>query len=340
MERGYVKLWRKTLDSGLLMNPTAWQMFGYLLLKATRTKRKMIFFGQAVELNPGDYITSRKNLSEELGLSERNVRTALSLLEKLEIVTIKATNKFTVVSFVKWATYQEDCPADRPAERPTGDQQPTSNRPAGDQRVTSLLKQEREKERKRELISSPPSPPQGGDEEREEGESAKMEKSKGKGKGRQSKAEKQAAAGPVEYSEDFEKVWHWYPRKDNKQGAFAAWQAYKAAGQLPDDMYQRVTTMVIKRDWDKPENKRFVPHMQTWLNRRGWEEDDCIDKDAEPYEPIPDWWNEKRAAIEAEFKPLIDECWKNGDWRRRLDLQRERDNRFWDEKVDAWPLSH
>ena len=42
MERGFVKLWRRTLDSGILQHPTAWQVFGYLLLMANSKPHKRI----------------------------------------------------------------------------------------------------------------------------------------------------------------------------------------------------------------------------------------------------------------------------------------------------------
>lgn len=108
MERGYVKLWRKTLDSGLLQSPTAWQVFGWILLNATRSRRKIIVGGQVFQLEPGDYVASVASLSESLRLSTKQVRTALSLLEKLEILAIKGTNKGSVFSLVNWERYQDE----------------------------------------------------------------------------------------------------------------------------------------------------------------------------------------------------------------------------------------
>lgn len=108
MERGYVKLWRRTLDSGLLQSPTAWQVFGWILLNATRSKRKLIVGGQVFQLEPGDYVASVASLSEALRLSTKQIRTALSLLEKLEILAIKGTNKGSVFSLVNWERYQDE----------------------------------------------------------------------------------------------------------------------------------------------------------------------------------------------------------------------------------------
>ena len=81
MERGYVKLWRKTLDSGLLQNPTAWQVFGWLLLSASRKRNVMIVGGAPVTLEAGDVCVSRSKLAAGLELSEEQIRTALNLLK-------------------------------------------------------------------------------------------------------------------------------------------------------------------------------------------------------------------------------------------------------------------
>lgn len=132
MERGYVKVWRKTLDTGILTNPTVLQVFMYLLLKASHKKHKVLVGNQSVDVLPGDVITGRSKMAQDLDLSERNVRTALNTLEKLEIVTIRPTNKFSIVSFINWYTYQQDSQTERPTECPASDQQVTSKRPASD----------------------------------------------------------------------------------------------------------------------------------------------------------------------------------------------------------------
>lgn len=119
MERGFVKLWRKTLDSGLLQHPTALQVFTYLMLKAAGKPCKRIVSGQAVELEVGQVLTSRSTLSTDLGITEKQVRTALGLLEKLEIVAIKRASKYSIVSFVNWNTYQHVQPTEGPADSPT-----------------------------------------------------------------------------------------------------------------------------------------------------------------------------------------------------------------------------
>lgn len=141
MEQGYVKLWRKCLDSGLLKNPTAWQLFGYLLLKATHRAHRQLVGGMVFDLHPGDVIFGRSKAADDLCVGEQSIRTALKLLEKLEIVTSKSTNKCTVISFVNWYRYQDE----QPAPNQQTNQQLTSNQPAPNQHLTTN-KNERKKE--------------------------------------------------------------------------------------------------------------------------------------------------------------------------------------------------
>ena len=141
MEQGYVKLWRKCLDSGLLKNPTAWQLFGYLLLKATHRAHRQLVGGMVFDLQPGDVIFGRSKAADDLCVGEQSIRTALKLLEKLEIVTSKSTNKCTVISFVNWDRYQDE----QPAHNQQTNQHLTSNQPAPNQHLTTN-KNERKKE--------------------------------------------------------------------------------------------------------------------------------------------------------------------------------------------------
>ena len=141
MEQGYVKLWRKCLDSGLLKNPTAWQLFGYLLLKATHRAHRQLVGGMVFDLHPGDVIFGRSKAADDLCVGEQPIRTALKLLEKLEIVTSKSTNKCTVISFVNWDRYQDE----QPAPNQQTNQHLTSNQPAPNQHLTTN-KNERKKE--------------------------------------------------------------------------------------------------------------------------------------------------------------------------------------------------
>lgn len=130
MHRGYIKIWRKTLDSGLLQLPNSLALFVYMLMEATH---KPIRYG-TVELKRGQLVTGRHKLSTELGMSEQSVRTALEHLIKFDFVTSKATNKYTVYTIVNYNKYQDM----DSAPNQQNNQQVTSEQPTSNQQVTTI----------------------------------------------------------------------------------------------------------------------------------------------------------------------------------------------------------
>ena len=82
------------------------------------------------KLRPGDVVFGRKKWAEQLGMSERQVRTAIEHLKETgEISTIKTTNRFTVLRIENWALYQsndEEVTSKTTNKRPTSDQQATT----------------------------------------------------------------------------------------------------------------------------------------------------------------------------------------------------------------------
>jgi hypothetical protein len=147
MHRGYVKLWRKSLDSGLVQNAEAWQLMTWCLLKASHRPHKQLVGKQVVELKPGQLVFGRHAAAKELCSTERKIRTSLDLLKNMDFLTIKATSKYSVITIVNWDTYQQ--------ERPASDQQATSKRPASDQQTTTNKNDKNAKNEKTVKLHSP-----------------------------------------------------------------------------------------------------------------------------------------------------------------------------------------
>jgi hypothetical protein len=105
--QGYIKLWRKSIESGLIKNHNVWIFWTWCLLKANHQPDfKQVVGFQEVTLEPGQFIFGLKKASEETGLSIQKIRTCLSFLKKYKNLTIKTTNKFSVVSIINWGVYQ------------------------------------------------------------------------------------------------------------------------------------------------------------------------------------------------------------------------------------------
>lgn len=101
------------------------QLFLYLLLNANY--KDVVWRG--VTIKRGQLITSRDKMCKDLRLTDRKIRTCLSRLKTTGEISIKATNKYSVITICKYDEYQSDDvinrPAERPAERLTNDLQTT-----------------------------------------------------------------------------------------------------------------------------------------------------------------------------------------------------------------------
>ncbi len=125
MNRGYVRLWRKSLDAGWIKNHKLWAFWTYCLMKATHKEFDEIVGLQVVHLIPGQFVFGRKKASKETGLTEREIRTILAFLRNAGNLTIKTTNKFSIITIINWPTYQ----GDTSENDQLSDQPPTSKRP-------------------------------------------------------------------------------------------------------------------------------------------------------------------------------------------------------------------
>uniref|UniRef100_A0A6M3LUC9 DNA replication protein n=1 Tax=viral metagenome TaxID=1070528 RepID=A0A6M3LUC9_9ZZZZ len=106
MYRGYVKLWRKILDAGWLKQPKLCTFWLWCLLKASHKEIDIIVGYQKVHLMPGDFIFGLKSASKELRMSIQSIRTIVNFLKEAQNLTLKVTNKFSIVSVANWDIYQ------------------------------------------------------------------------------------------------------------------------------------------------------------------------------------------------------------------------------------------
>ncbi len=123
--QGWVSLHRKLLDNPIFSNYKLLQTFLYCLLKASHSDREQLVGDELVTIKTGQLVTGRKAIAKATKLSEQNVRTALNRLEKLGILTIKPTNKYSIVTVVAWEPHQQT------------NQQTTSSQPTSNQQVTT-----------------------------------------------------------------------------------------------------------------------------------------------------------------------------------------------------------
>ena len=137
---GWIKLHKKIKEWEWYKDGPCFKLFMHCLLSAQYEPSRY----QGYEIQAGSFVTGRMVLSAQSGLSEQHVRTAMLKLENTGELTIKKTNKFSIITVVKWNEYQ------------TINQPITNNQPTDNQQITTYkeYKNIRKKELKTDTDSS------------------------------------------------------------------------------------------------------------------------------------------------------------------------------------------
>lgn len=123
--KGHIKLHRKLLDWEWFKHPPTVVVWVTVLLMAEWRKDG--------KLKPGQVFTTRKELAELTGLTDRQIRTAIEHIttptnKTTSPATIKTTNKGMLITIENWRFYQtnpratdqrSDQPNDQPNDQPT-----------------------------------------------------------------------------------------------------------------------------------------------------------------------------------------------------------------------------
>ncbi len=128
MTRGYVKVWRRIKESPWYKKPNISHLAQHLIREANHNPQRLFVNNEIIELNRGQIITGRKELSRETGLTEQEIRTAINSLIKCDFLTSKSTNKFTIITICNYDIYNHDATSNQPTDQPASNQQLTTNK--------------------------------------------------------------------------------------------------------------------------------------------------------------------------------------------------------------------
>ena len=126
---GYIKLFRSLLDWEWYSDINTRLVFIHLLLNANWEESGF----KGIDIPKGGLVIGRKQLAESVGISEQSVRTALEHLKSTNEITIKSTNKFSVITIVNWEKYQ--CVREELTNESTNNL--TNNQPTTNQQLTT-----------------------------------------------------------------------------------------------------------------------------------------------------------------------------------------------------------
>ena len=100
---GYLKIYRKLLNWECYNDLNVRVTFIHLLLIASWKDKNW----KGIEIKRGQAIIGIKKTSEEIGITNQQLRTALNKLEITNEIKCKTTNKYTLVTLMLYEKYQE-----------------------------------------------------------------------------------------------------------------------------------------------------------------------------------------------------------------------------------------
>lgn len=137
---GFIKLHRKLLEWGWYSDSAAKDVFIHLLLTAAYREKTW----RDITIKKGQVVVSNKSLADKLGFSVQQIRTAINKLKSTGEITIKSTNKFSIITIVKWEDYQIDedlltssLTSKSTDEQQTNNKQITNNQQTNNKQITT-----------------------------------------------------------------------------------------------------------------------------------------------------------------------------------------------------------
>lgn len=119
-----IKLDQNILQWRWATDVATFRLWIHLLLKANEEDGYFMY----EEIKMGQCVIGRKNIAEETGLSEQQIRTSLKKLEHSGEILIKSTNRYSVVTIVNYNEFS--CKTNESTNKqPTSNQQATNEQP-------------------------------------------------------------------------------------------------------------------------------------------------------------------------------------------------------------------
>lgn len=140
MNRGYIKIHRKLLESEVFANKTELKIWMWLLLKASHNKRYIpVTVGRGemtVPIEIGELLFGRYTAEEELNIDGSTIYKCNKKFEDAGMIKIKSNSHFSVISIVNFKSYQVIEDEEVTAEQQQNDSQVTTKEQPNDSQVT------------------------------------------------------------------------------------------------------------------------------------------------------------------------------------------------------------
>ena len=103
---GYIKLYRKLIESPIFHNEKLLKIWIWCLCKASHKEYEVIVGLRKVQVKKGQFIFGTVKASKELEIPQTTLRRNLKALCDFGMLSIKTEDKFSVATVEKWEKYQ------------------------------------------------------------------------------------------------------------------------------------------------------------------------------------------------------------------------------------------
>ena len=143
MNNTWVKLHRNIVDWEWFDDKNALKLLIYLNVKVNIVDKQW----KGITVNRGSLVTGKYSITEDLGISVQQYRTALKKLVQSGEIVKKATNAYTILTLTKWEKMQHEQQTDN--KRITNEQQTDNKRiyPTKESKESKERKESKEKQK-------------------------------------------------------------------------------------------------------------------------------------------------------------------------------------------------
>lgn len=105
---GYIKLYRKIFENPIVnKDPEYFIVWMFLLTRAAHKEVAAIFGGRKVTLNPGQLVTTYKEISKITHVEVSKIRRILKSLKNDTQIDTQKSTKNSLITVLNWDTYQK-----------------------------------------------------------------------------------------------------------------------------------------------------------------------------------------------------------------------------------------
>lgn len=149
MKGGWIKLHRKIWDNPIVTkSPERLAIWIYLLTEAAHSPHDITWKGQRITLQPGQLITGRKKIAEQLNVSESMVFRTLNEFKIDHQIEQQTDSHGSLISILAWNKYQV---SEQQNEQQMNSQRTANEQPANSQRTQHKNDKNEKEERNRNI---------------------------------------------------------------------------------------------------------------------------------------------------------------------------------------------